>query len=178
MSVGFRDTECSLSSLDVFSGQNVQRDVEEGIWEKFSPISTIQNGVVEFRIDGTKNFIDLQNTYIFVKARIVNADGSNVAADKEVAVVNYISGSLWKTVTVKLNGDPLISCSDYNYRAYLEALLNYSSSAKKSWLQSGLYYKDSHSKFDQLTLYTPTLDKYVQGSSLDTPEVGIFVEKV
>ena len=71
MSIGFRDTECSLSSLDVFSGQNVQRDVEEGIWEKFSPLSTIQNGVVEFRIDGTKNFIDLQNTYIFVKARIV-----------------------------------------------------------------------------------------------------------
>ena len=108
MSIGFKDTECSLSSLHLFSGKNVQCDVEEGIWEKFSPLSTIQNGVVEFKIDGTKNFIDLQNTFIFVKARVINTDGTNLAADKEVSVVNYISGSLWKTVTVKLNGDPLI----------------------------------------------------------------------
>ena len=130
MSIRFNNTECSLSSLDLFSGKHVQRDGEEGIWEKFSPLSTIQNGVVEFRIDGTKSFIDLQNTFIFVKARVVNTDGTNLAADKEVSVINYISGSLWKTVTVKLNGDPLISCSDYNYRAYIETLLNYSQPTK------------------------------------------------
>ena len=173
MSIGFRDSECSLSSLDLFSGKNVQRDVEEGIWEKFSPLSTIQNGVVEFRIDGTKNFIDLQNTFIFVKARIVNADGTNLAADKEVSVVNYISGSLWKTVTVKLNGDPLISCSDYNYRSYLETLLNYSQTTKKSWLQCGLYYKDSHSKFDQLD-DTNTGFKYRKGHFSGSKQVEII----
>ncbi len=96
MSIGFNDTECSLSSLDLFSGKHVQRDVEDGLWERFSPLATIQNGVVEFTIDGTKSFIDLQNTFIFAKARIINADGTNLAADKEISVVKYISGSLWK----------------------------------------------------------------------------------
>ena len=150
MSLGWKDSQCSLSSLDLFSGDIVQREIEEGIWEKYSPLSTIQNGVVEFKIEGTRSFIDLQNCYIQTKARIVNADGTDLAADKEVSVVNYLAGTLWKTVTVKLNGDPIVSCSDYNYRAYLEALLNYSATAKKSWLECGLYYKDSHGKFNTL----------------------------
>ena len=88
----------------MFSGRNIQRDVEEGIWEKYSPLSTIQNGVVEFKIEGTRSFLDLQNCYISTKARIINADGTNLAADKEVSVVNYLAGTLWKTATVKLNG--------------------------------------------------------------------------
>ena len=150
MSIGWQDSQCSLSSLDLFSGKSVQHEIEEGLWEKHSPLSTIQNGVVEFKIDGTKSFIDLQNTFIYVKARIVNANGTALDADKEVGVVNYLSGALWKTVTVKLNGDPIISCSDYQYRSYLETLLTYSQSAKKSWLQAGLYYKDAHGKFNDL----------------------------
>ena len=150
MSIGYQDSQCSLSSLDLFSGISVQHEIEEGLWEKHSPLSTIQNGVVEFKIDGTKSFIDLQNTFISVKARIINADGTDLAADKEVSVINYLSGALWKTVTVKLNGDPIISCSDYQYRSYLETLLTYSQAAKKSWLQSGLYYKDTHAKFNTL----------------------------
>ena len=62
--IGWQDSQCGLSSLDLFSGKNIQRDVEEGVWEKFTPLSTIQNGVVQFKIDGTKSFIDLQNTFI------------------------------------------------------------------------------------------------------------------
>ncbi len=97
MSIGWQDSQCSLSSLDLFSGKNIQRDVEEGVWEKFTPLSTIQNGVVEFKIDGTKSFIDLQNTFIYVKARIVNNDGTAIAAAAEISTVNYLAGSLWKT---------------------------------------------------------------------------------
>ena len=138
--IGWQDSQCSLSLLDLFSGKSVQHDIEEGLWEKHSPLSTIQNGVVEFKIDGTKSFIDLQNTFIFAKARIVNGDRTALAADKEVSVVNYLSGALWKTVTVKLNGDPIISSSDYQYRSYLETLLTYDQAAKKWWLQSGLYF--------------------------------------
>lgn len=142
---------CSLSTLDLFSGRNIQRDVEDGTWEKYSPVSTIQNGIVEFKVEDSKSFLDLQHCYLFTKARIVNSDNTALAADKEVGVVNYLAGTLWKTVTVKLNGDPIVSCSDYNYRAYLETLLNYSSGPKKGWLQSGLWYKDHHGRMDTLS---------------------------
>jgi hypothetical protein len=127
----------------------MQRDVEEGIWENYSPLSTIDYGVAEFKIEGTKRFIDLQNFYFSSKVCIVNADSSNLAADKEVSVVNYLAGYLWKTVSVKLNADPIILCGDYNYRSYLETLLTYSSASNKSWLQCGCYYKDSQSKFNR-----------------------------
>ena len=125
--------------------------MEDGTWEKYSPVSNIQNGIVEFKVEDSKSFLDLQHCYLFTKARIVNSDNTALAADKEVGVVNYLAGTLWKTVTVKLNGDPIVSCSDYNYRAYLETLLNYSSGPKKGWLQSGLWYKDHHGRMDTLS---------------------------
>ena len=80
--IGWQDSHSSLSSFDLLNGKSIQCDVAEGVWEKHSPLSMIQNGVVVFKIDGIKSFIDLQNTFIFVKARIVNGDGTALAADK------------------------------------------------------------------------------------------------
>lgn len=149
--IGFRDSQCSLSSMDLFSGKNVQHDIEEGLWETHAPLANIQNGVAEFKVEGSKSIIDLQNTYILVKARIKNNDNSNLAAGKEVAVINYLAATIWKSVDVKLNGDQLVSCTNYPYRAYLEALTSYSENAKKTWLQAGLFYKDTGEQFDTLT---------------------------
>ena len=151
MSIGFQDSQCSLSSLDVFSGKNVQHDIEEGLWETYAPLANIQNGVVDFKVEGSKHVIDLQNTYIMAKVRIKNNDNTDLAAAKEVSVINYLGATLWKSVDVKLNGDQLVSCSNYPYRAYLEALTSYSENAKKSWLQAGLFYKDTHGQFNTIT---------------------------
>ena len=149
--IGFQDSQCSLSSMDVFSGKNVQHDIEEGLWETHAPLANIQNGVVEFKVEGSKSFIDLQNTYIVVKARIKNADNSNLTNDKDVSVINYLAATLWKTVDVKLNGDQLVSCSNYAYRSILKILTSFGGNSKKTWLQAGLYYKDTAEKFNDLT---------------------------
>ena len=51
MSIGFQDSQCSLSSMDVFSGKHVQHDIEEGLWETHAPLANIQNGLVEFKVE-------------------------------------------------------------------------------------------------------------------------------
>ena len=52
--------------------------------------------------------------------------------------------TLFKSVSLSLNDVPVTSPnSNYAYRAYLETLLSYGAEAKKSYLQSEGFYKDT-----------------------------------
>ena len=67
-----------------------------------------------------------------------------------VAPVNNFLHSLFKQVDVYLNGKQVTpAMSTYAYRAYIETLLNYDVSAKKSQFTSALYYKDTATKMDE-----------------------------
>ena len=46
--------------------------------------------------------------------------------------------------------------SHYAYKAYLLNLLNFGYEAKKTWLQSGFFYKDTHSEFDNKNIVSET----------------------
>ena len=78
-----------------------------------------------------------------VKFKVVNLDGSDIAADAKVGVINLTLQSLFNQVDVFLDGK-LVSSSDncYHYNAIFETLINYGAAAKSSQLQSQLYYKD------------------------------------
>ena len=78
-----------------------------------------------------------------VKFRVVNSDGTNIAALAKVGVINLTLQSLFNQVDVYLDGK-LVSSSDncYHYNALFETLLTYGDAAKTSQLQSQLYYKD------------------------------------
>ena len=70
-----------------------------------------------------------------------------MAADKEV---NYPGSTLYKQIDLSLNNYHMISVTDYDYRAYLEALLTYNDTAKSAWLQAGLWFKDKHGDHNTL----------------------------
>ena len=66
-----------------------------------------------------------------------------------MAPVNNFLHSLFKQVDVYLNGKQVTpAMGTYAYRAYIETLLNYDVSAKKSQLSSALYYKDTAGYMD------------------------------
>ena len=47
------DVDCSVSSLDLFDTQLIQRDVIDGYYKEVQPVNSLQGGnVVEFRIPG------------------------------------------------------------------------------------------------------------------------------
>ena len=67
-----------------------------------------------------------------------------------VAPVNNFLHSLFKQVDVYLNGKQVTpAMGTYAYRSYIETLLNYDVSAKKSQFSSALYYKDTATKMDE-----------------------------
>ena len=144
---------CTMLPLDLFAPRLRQEEIVRGAWEKITPTNSIDNinPVIEFLIKGNNMFIDLNNCYIETKFRIKNSNNSNLADDAVVSIINYFGATLFNQVEMYLNNDHIATVDNYAYRAYFESLLSFNGKAKKSWLQAGLFYKDTHRHHDTLT---------------------------
>ena len=140
------------SGLDLWTLPPTQTSVTAGFWETSNPMSSISDdGPLEFVITNgdPETYLDLANTYLYVKAKVCDGNGDPVEADTNVAPINYWLHTLWQQVDVYLN-DKLITASTnmYPYRAYIEALLSYGSEAKKTQLTNALWFRDTPDHFD------------------------------
>ena len=138
------------SSLDLFTVPATQTSEEHGRWQDVHPVSSItDSGPIEFVIDGSSEYLDLARSWIYVKAKVVAANGSAVS-DKKLAPVNLFLHSLFSQVDVTLGGKLVSSGSKtYPYRAMLGTLLNYGNGAKTTRLTSELFYKDTPGAMDE-----------------------------
>ena len=143
-SKGLHDA-CSLTDTDLFSKPITQTDIANAFYEEIHPVSKLNdNSSLDFVDDNaTELFVDLINSYLYLKLKIKKSDGEDLTSTDEVAVINYPLGSIFSQIDVFLN-QTLISSSNTNqhYRAYLEVLLNYGKEAQKSQLTLGMYTKD------------------------------------
>jgi len=105
---------------------------------------------IEFDINGTgEDYIDLANTMLEVRAKIVRPGGTNIADDTAVGPVNLFLHSLFSQVGISLNGTQVTtSTNTYPYRAMIETLLSYGDDAKKSQLTSSMFYEDQPDRMD------------------------------
>ena len=148
-------SECLRSELDLWLVPPTQTALEATHWVPYKPLTTLDSSnTVEFSIPGAGNeYIDPAHTLLYVKAKIVHGDGSDIqpAENNDAAPVNYAMHALWSQVDVSLN-QKVISHSSmtYPYRAYLESVLNYDASAKSSHMTQRLWYQDTPGHFDSL----------------------------
>jgi hypothetical protein len=92
-----------------------------------------------------------------VKVKIQRADGNNLGDDDPVGPVNNLLHSLFSQVDISLNGTLITnSTNTYPYRSYIEDLLSYGPSAKKSQLTAALFYKDEAGKMDKENPFADT----------------------
>ena len=161
---------CDKSEIDLFSVPPTQQSLERGRWIDYAPLSSVENpdSAITYLIAGTDEYIDLSKTILTVTGKILMGDrktdlsGGNQTS---VAPVNNFLHSLFKQVDVYLHGKQVTpAMGTYAYRAYIETLLNYDVSAKKSQFTSALYYKDTATKMDEA------------GSLLGDPEDISFVK--
>ncbi|EFA12622.1 Uncharacterized protein F54H12.2-like Protein [Tribolium castaneum] len=142
--------ECAKSELDLFALPPTQTSIESGHWVHYKTVSSIsENSPLEFVIPGGEDYIDLSQTLLSLCIKICKDDGSNYAADNNIAPINNILHSMFSQVDVYLN-QKLISPpnNSYAYKCYLETLLNYDSGAKNSHLTCGLWYADTAGKMN------------------------------
>lgn len=124
------------SELDIFSTPPIQTTDESGSLQSCRPITSISNtGPIEFVVSGgsTDEYLDLGRVFLHIRAQI-EKDQPDAAADganQKLGPINNWLHSLFSQVDVYLNQkcvSPPNNC--YNYRAYIENLLNYGSEAK------------------------------------------------
>ena len=152
---------CDKSEIDLFSVPPTQLSLEKGRWIDYRPLSSVQNddAAITFMISGTDEYLDLSKTILVVEGTVeTGVTGSPVSASQ--APVNNFLHSLFKQIDVYLNGKQVTpAMGTYPYRAYIETLLNYDVSAKKSQLSSALYFKDTPGHMEEGGGLPTTLEK-------------------
>lgn len=139
------------TELDIFATPPTQNSVEGGSTSCYRPISSLAGSApVEFVVSSSGDeYIDLAHTALHIIAKVVIDEKLAENAQPEVAPVNNWLHSMFSQVDVYLNQKCISPPSNnYNYRAYIENLLNYTDNAKQSHLTAGMWYKDIGGKMD------------------------------
>ncbi|GFW21813.1 uncharacterized protein F54H12.2 [Trichonephila clavipes] len=138
--------ECAKSELNLFALQPTQTVIERGHWVQFHPIANVSDGEpIEFVISGSgEEYLDLSQTQLYVRAKILKSDGKLITEENKVGPVNLFLHSLFSQVDISLNERIISSSSNtYAYRAIIETLLNHGYDNKISQLTSEVYYTDT-----------------------------------
>jgi hypothetical protein len=140
--------ECVLSSLDIFQRNGLQTSIEDGEYVEFRPLAALDDGPIEFQVKGGVEYLDLNNTFLQVKAKVTKPNGEDLgAADLPVPAPNFFH-SLFADVIIFLNTLQITApSSTYPYLAYIQALLSYSASVKDTQLQASVFYPDTPGHF-------------------------------
>ena len=143
--------ESTTSQLDLFSVPPSQTSLEEGSFTEYHPISVLTStGPIEFTISAeNSNYIDLANSFLYVRASVTTAAGADLEKNAEIAPECNFLHTLWTQVDVYLNGSLVTqSNNNYPYRAYIENLLSFGQEAKKSQLSALLWHRNTSEHFD------------------------------
>ena len=144
---------CTKSELDLFTLPPTLTSLEKAQHVEYLPIGSLTDDTpIEFFVSSRGDeYIDLAKTYIYIEAKITKADGTALEENAKVGPVNLWLHSLFSQIDLSLNGELVTSSNNtYPYRAYLETLLSYGQEAKKSQLQSSLWYVDDPGKFGKV----------------------------
>ena len=115
-------------------------------WIEYRPVGQLNSeGALEFNVSGNSTkYVDLQNTKLKVKFRILQENGSvlpaAVAGDKptpdaaKVGPTNLFLQTMWRQVDVTVQQQVVSAntATKYPYKAYIETLLNYGEDAKRT----------------------------------------------
>lgn len=135
---------------------NRQRVVETSINSKekvdFLPVNmgvnnSLLDKYIEFRINGIPgSFIDLASLLLELVVKPVNVkDGSDVGGDVNIALVNGLSNTLFKSVSVFINEKMVESNPLYNYTAYMKFLKSMNANNINTIGKCGFFYDDENS---------------------------------
>ena len=91
--------------LDIFSCPASQVAVLKDYYETVRPISQYHGlNPLQFQVTlQGDSYTDLSKSKLFLKCRLLKADGTRFANDDEIAPVNLMFQALWSEVDVKMN---------------------------------------------------------------------------
>jgi len=163
----------------------VQTSVEREYMADYRPVTQLSDDApVIFDITEQKHFLDLYNSQLYVKLKVVKKDGSNAAVGKKVVPVNNTLHSIWEKVSVTIEGKEITTSNkDYPFKAILTTILSYGREAKETHLRASGFFKDDAPDMDKISknvgaglrykLFDGSKTVELQGSLLE----DIFMQK-
>ena len=141
---------CGKTELCLFDEAPAQTMVESGLYADIHPTSLIEDtGTnVEFCVNGSETeYLDLNDTFLYLQLKVRNRNGSDLAADAPVVPVNYLMNSLFSDVVLSLN-DTVVEGGDrlYAYKSTIESIFNFSEDTKRIQLESAGYSDDDKTR--------------------------------
>lgn len=152
-----KSVQGTVSELALFSVPPTTIGIEQSFWEEVRPVNAVtERGPYEFSIAGNNHYIDLSNNFMYLKIKIVKADGTAIkhtdaAAPKSaddpptsfVAPINMIGATFFRQVKMIVNGRLTYdSGTDYPYLAYILTDLNYGKDARETHLRVAGLHRD------------------------------------
>jgi hypothetical protein len=132
--------------LNLFESLPVQSAVERVTYVDYRPTNQIssQNAPIAFSLGGdSRHYLDLPRSTLYVKAKLMKHDGTDLDKNELVAPSNLTLHSLFSHVDLKISGRSLSESNGlYPYKSYFKTLLTSSDQAKSSYLSAQGYYKD------------------------------------
>jgi hypothetical protein len=123
-----------LPELDYLACEPVQHAILQRSHISVQPVVDTYKtgGDLKFEIKKSEHATALHESYLRLRCKIVKADGTAcdhaaTTTPDDVSVINNVLHSMWKQVTVSLNGHEVEKIDDYPYRAYVTMLTSYSS---------------------------------------------------
>ncbi len=136
--------------IPLFGSLEENADILEKRSDRIAAIASSDDNHIRFKILGTDEYIALDKTTIYYKIRILKEDGTNIGADSQIALINYIGATCFEKLEVSLGvgQDNVIILEHYNYTAFLETQLTYNDDYQKTSLSCGNFYADTPGKLD------------------------------
>jgi len=148
--------EAQLNQAGTFAAQNYAESFFRQLptdsrflqvsYQKFPPNSSIDSDTIQFVLNRFEaaNVYQIQNTHLEIQIVMQKKkDGSLPDTAKNVAPVNNILHSMFESVTLKINDQPITkSASNYPYKAYITTTLSYPANLKIAQLQAEGFYPD------------------------------------
>ena len=148
-----------LPQFELWSISPTQISVDHDVDMEARPLSTLSSTQpIEFNVTSAEDeYINLSETYLYIKARATLAkdDKKDPTSEewKTLQPAQYFMHALFSQIEVKIGDKEITNAPQtYPYRAYLEALLGYSSDAKKTTLGAALW---NDTKVDRIESIRP-----------------------
>ncbi|XP_061165007.1 uncharacterized protein F54H12.2-like [Saccostrea echinata] len=137
--------ENHMDQLSIFEPPPMDTTIQTREWVEFRPINQISEySAVEFNIPPlSTGYMDLKNSRLKIKIRILNKSNSPVSEEDPVALSNLPLHTIFSQVDTSLQQTPVSQLgTNYPYKAYIDTLL--STSAENYDVRfSQLFFKDT-----------------------------------
>jgi hypothetical protein len=143
--------ECGKSELSLFDAREVQTSMEKAGFVDIHPLTNPSSGgPIEFFIPGgSEDYLDLNDTMLYVKGSVRKEDKSNLPANSRIALTNLPLASLFSDVSLVWNEKQTEGGSHlYAYKSFFQFMMNTSEPTALKQGRCVGFYKDEGGKME------------------------------